>query len=821
MGVRRLKFVNFYLGVLLGLAFCLPCGGMAEGAGSSPAASQLTTSDLMAREVERRNAGRNRWAEELAIAERLFQDGEWEAAQRKFQFVAGEVGGGVGPSGYRDRARLGVAKCLTARAMQKEKAGEVAAAAALFQEARSYDPANSALAKQVLRIQEKNQHRLNPYPDNPAYTKNLVLQTEQIKKLLAQADQLNETGQWNEARKTLDQVLSIDRYNRAALGKIEKLEDQMLRTATKKYEASRTKALAEVSDAWMPPPPARTSVRAGRSTGLAKPSGIVATKNKLKTIRIPEVVFNERSIRGALEELQALSVKWDTASPDGSKGVDLVLQLPPAQEGQDPEAATVTLEVRDTNLETILEYVCLSIRGSEKLRFEPEANNVVVILPISGASEGLEIRNFDLPPSLVAGLSSAITEPAELGKLVLVSMGVNTEIQNSQAVLFRETGKLVVRTTPAELTKIDLRIRDVGLDQVPEIYEIETKFLQFTENDVKNFTANISVQMYQNSLYNPVPPGQNYTPSIPAIAGTPGSAVAASGGSTSGLRGTSGLNANGVSVVALQNLLDPTYPQFASNQIGLNYQILGRGVSIVLQMLQNAIGKDLVAAPRVTVSDGKESKITIARRMYYPTSYTSPTVPSNDQGIGAGFILPSNPTGFEFRDIGVSLVVTAKSTANPGTVDLDFTNLLVDDFEGFIDYGSTISTVTFGDSPFISGSTDVVPPADIPVSQAPYLVPIFSKRSLQTRVRLEDGQTVAMGGLLAESVQLVDDSVPGLGDIPLVGRLFRSEASQKVKSNLIVFCTVKIVGPDGQPLFQDPDITPAGSPDGITAAMAP
>jgi len=78
-----------------------------------------------------------------------------------------------------------------------------------------------------------------------------------------------------------------------------------------------------------------------------------------------------------------------------------------------------------------------------------------------------------------------------------------------------------------------------------------------------------------------------------------------------------------------------------------------------------------------------------------------------------------------------------------------------------------------------------------------------------------------MGGLLAESVQLVDDSVPGLGDIPLVGRLFRSEASQKVKSNLIVFCTVKIVGPDGQPLFQDPDITPAGSPDGITAAMAP
>jgi len=396
---------------------------------------------------------------------------------------------------------------------------------------------------------------------------------------------------------------------------------------------------------------------------------------------------------------------------------------------------------------------------------------------------------------------------------VMANMGVNTEIENSNAVVFRETGKLVVRTTPAELTKIELRIRDVGVDQVPELYEIETKFLQFNENDVKNFTANFSVQMYQNNLipqpgsFSPVPAGQNYVPSLPGAGGA--------GGGTSGLRGTSGLNANGVSVVALQNLLDPSYPQFASNQVGLNYQVFGRGVSFVLQMLQNAIGKDLVAAPRVTVSDGKESKITIARRMYYPTSYTQPTVPNNDQGVGAGFILPSNPTGFEYRDIGVSLTVTAKSTANPGTVDLDFTNLLVEDFEGFIDYGALISTVSLGEGPTTTATADVVLPQQIDVAQAPFLVPIFSKRSLQTRVRLEDGQTVAMGGLIAETVQQVDDKVPGLGDFPLLGRLFRSEASQKIKFNLVIFCTVRIIEPDGTLSFPEdednPEYAQAGS----------
>lgn len=817
--------MRVFLLIIVGVFCWSLCRGAEElpaGADSTPS-DGLSTSDLMVREIDRRTSSQIRWADQLTLAERLFQDGEWEGAQRKFQLVVNEVGDGDGNSGYRERGRAGVAKCLTAQAMQKEREGREGEAAALLRQAMQIDPGNTALARQEAQWHEKSQRQKNPFPENPAYTEDLVRKTERIKQLLAQADQLQETGQWGAARKALNDVLSIDRYNRAALGKIEKLEDQMLRTATKKYDASRIKALAEVSEAWMPPPPPAVAEKSVRSTGSAQPSGVVGTQNKLKAIRIPEVTFNERPIRGVIEELQALSIKWDTVSPEGSKGLDLVLQLPPAKGGSDPEAAMVSLEVRDASLETILEYVCRSIRGSEKLRFEADANNVVVVLPISGASEGLEIRKFDLPPSLVANLNSAETDPAALGKLVLADMGVNTEIENSNAVLFRETGKLVVRTTPAELTKIELRIRDVGVDQVPELYEIETKFLQFSENDVKNFTANISMQMYQNNLipesgsYNPIPAGQNYSPSIPGLN------LASGGGGTSGLRGTSGLNASGASVVALQNLLDPTYPQFASNQVGLNYQILGRGVSFVLQMLQNAIGKDLVAAPRVTVSDGKESKITIARRMYYPTSYTSPTVPSNDQGIGAGFILPSNPTGFESRDVGVSLIVTAKSTANPGTVDLDFTSLLVEDFEGFIDYGASINSVTFGTSEYISGPPGVAttPPQTIAVSQAPYLVPIFSKRSLQTRIRLEDGQTVAMGGLLAETVQLVDDSVPGLGDIPLVGRFFRSEASQKIKSNLIIFCTVRIIGPDGNSLFHDNEEETSRNADSLTAAVAP
>jgi general secretion pathway protein D len=222
-----------------------------------------------------------------------------------------------------------------------------------------------------------------------------------------------------------------------------------------------------------------------------------------------------------------------------------------------------------------------------------------------------------------------------------------------------------------------------------------------------------------------------------------------------------------------------------------------------LQLLQNAIGKDLVAAPRVTLADGKPSEIVISRQMFYPTSYTQPTVPNNDQGVGAGFILPSNPTGFESRNIGVTLTVKGESTSIPKAVDLDFTKLEVEDFEGFVNYGATIATVTQGQGGSLQPGVPTQFPTSQQIGQSPYLVPIFSKRSLQSRVRLLDGETVGLGGLISESVQLVDDKVPGLGDMPLVGRLFRSEASQKIKFNLVIFCTVRIIEPDGSLSFPE------------------
>ena len=90
---------------------------------------------------------------------------------------------------------------------------------------------------------------------------------------------------------------------------------------------------------------------------------------------------------------------------------------------------------------------------------------------------------------------------------------------------------------------------------------------------------------------------------------------------------------------------------------------------------------------------------------------------------------------------------------------------------------------------------------------------------MNTFVTVWDGQTVALGGLIREDVQKVQDKIPFLGDIPLAGRLFRSDVDQKLKKNLVIFVTPRILNPEGQPRrgdTEEPEIVkPLGLPEDL------
>ena len=70
---------------------------------------------------------------------------------------------------------------------------------------------------------------------------------------------------------------------------------------------------------------------------------------------------------------------------------------------------------------------------------------------------------------------------------------------------------------------------------------------------------------------------------------------------------------------------------------------------------------------------------------------------------------------------------------------------------------------------------------------------VVNKRTIKTSVIVEDGSMIVLGGLIDEDLQENAQKVPGLGDLPVVGHLFRSQSTTKIKRNLMVFLHPVIV----------------------------
>ena len=86
------------------------------------------------------------------------------------------------------------------------------------------------------------------------------------------------------------------------------------------------------------------------------------------------------------------------------------------------------------------------------------------------------------------------------------------------------------------------------------------------------------------------------------------------------------------------------------------------------------------------------------------------------------------------------------------------------------------------------------------------MLPTFTVRQVVATVNVWDNQTVVLGGLITSSVQSTKNKVPVLGDIPLLGRLFRARARRRKKDNLMIFVTATIVDPAGNRVHSDDEL---------------
>ncbi len=77
-------------------------------------------------------------------------------------------------------------------------------------------------------------------------------------------------------------------------------------------------------------------------------------------------------------------------------------------------------------------------------------------------------------------------------------------------------------------------------------------------------------------------------------------------------------------------------------------------------------------------------------------------------------------------------------------------------------------------------------------------VPDFTSSKLTTSVIIENGQTVVLGGLMKDTTSDQTTKVPVLGDLPLVGNLFKQTRATSTRKNLLIFITARLLAPRGQ-----------------------
>lgn len=96
--------------------------------------------------------------------------------------------------------------------------------------------------------------------------------------------------------------------------------------------------------------------------------------------------------------------------------------------------------------------------------------------------------------------------------------------------------------------------------------------------------------------------------------------------------------------------------------------------------------------------------------------------------------------------------------------------------------------------------------AGLNVVLLPTALPQFSVREATTTVNLWDGQTVVLGGLVSSQIGEEKDTVPVLGDVPILGRLFQSDQKTEDKRNLMIFVTATLIDPAGNRIHSDDEL---------------
>ncbi|MEM1141011.1 MAG: type II secretion system secretin GspD [Pseudomonadota bacterium] len=189
----------------------------------------------------------------------------------------------------------------------------------------------------------------------------------------------------------------------------------------------------------------------------------------------------------------------------------------------------------------------------------------------------------------------------------------------------------------------------------------------------------------------------------------------------------------------------------------LGWGVVGDDLSmtVILTALQEQTNTNILSTPSLLMLDNQEASLTVGQNVPFITGSFTNT------GANAGATNPFQT--IERQNVGINLTVTPQINSGDSVV---------------LEIQQEVNSLT--------NAVTTVDASDI----------ITNERQIQTKVLAADGRVVVLGGLIQDDVQQVEQRVPVLGSIPILGRLFRNDGVSVTRNNLLIFIRPTIIRED-------------------------
>jgi general secretion pathway protein D len=604
-------------------------------------------------------------------------------------------------------------------------------------------------------------------------------------------------GELDKAEAAFESVLDKDPYNRQAMEYLKRTAQKISAKEIERARATRAIAISDVNKAWTPDT-TLLNVDIGKpKVTVQSPEeiAIAAMTERLQAITVPSLDFRDANIKDVVLFLTETCRRLDS----NKRGVNILLL------GMEGSAAAdqnnITISIRDMSLYEALQYIVEM--ASLKFDVQPKA---VAIMPVDYVpADVLKLVSFDVIPEVgmelesMAGGDSGGADDLFGDVSSSSSAGGPADVQGffsivewpdgSSAIYQPNFHKLFVKNTKKNIESVENILNDLedeAIKKRSQQVEIEAKFIEYNEGALEELGFDYTLKDDGEFAGLALDTDRNYYTKSQGY----GSAYSVNGGygvdSDSGYLyqdATTGYaqitDSPGQSLFGTGQRNNTT--AFESVQTGIlslmggapAQMVLSNNGSFPFDMAITAMEQegtaDVLSAPKVTTKSGNEAIIRVVEVHRYPQDYDVETGQRTSPVV--------KPQDWEDYDIGVVLKVTPVVDAESNTIDLDL-QPEINKFKGWEEYkvgsnayesGGNNSSELFGDG------------SDL-IAQ----MPVIETRTIQTQVTIADGSTVIMGGLVDERTETFRDQVPFLGDIPYLGRLFRTEGSRSSKKNLVI-----------------------------------